>query len=168
MVGEAIEAKTDREAATKPRRTAGPPRGSLVVIGADVSMGPNLVATFVSFLCLIVAPTIGWRVVFALVYVGNVAPFLIPTGWIETATVAAGGSLLFLVIGLIVQVWQHHRPFANRWPIVLAFPTAWALFLPEALVGGGSMLFWIIVGTAVALVFSVHWLVLLAAREAMD
>lgn len=168
MVGDAIEAKTDREAATKPRRAAGPPRGSIAVIGADVPMVPNLVATFVSFLCVFAAPTIGWRVVFALVYVGNVSPFLLPTGWIETAFVAAGGSLLFLVIGLIVQLWQHHRPFGNRWPVVLAFPLAWALFLPEALVRGGSVLFWIIVGTAVALAFSVHWLVLLAAREAMD
>jgi hypothetical protein len=168
MAGEAIEAKTDRESATEPRRTAGPPRGSIAMMGADVSMAPNLVATFVSFLCLIVAPTIGWRIFFALVNVGNVAPFLIPSGWIETATVAAGGSLLFLVIGLIVQVWQYHRPFADRWPIALAFPTAWALFLPEALAGSGSVLFWIIVGAAVALVFSVHWLVLLAAQEAMD
>src|SRR5262245_13981123 len=101
MVGDAIEPEMSRDLARNTRRTARPRRGSIAVIGADIPMVPNLVATFVSFLCLIVAPTIGWRVVFALVYVGNVSTFLLPTGWIETAFVAIGCSLLFLVIGLI-------------------------------------------------------------------
>jgi hypothetical protein len=137
-------------------------------MGAFVPIGPNLIATFVSFLCLFAAPTIGWRVVFALVYVGELSTFLLPAGWIETAFVAIGGSLLFLVIGLILQLWQYHRPFADRWPVLLAFPTAWVLFLPEALITGGSVLFWMIVSSAVALVFSAHWLTFLGAREAVD
>ncbi|HZW31847.1 MAG TPA: hypothetical protein VFF52_14135, partial [Isosphaeraceae bacterium] len=138
-------------------------------MGADVRMFPNLVAAFLSFLCLFIAAKLGWRVAFALVDVGNLSTVLLPAGWIDTAFVAAAGSMLFLVIGLIIQLWQHHRKFDDRWPMVLAFPTAWALFLPEALVGGSSLVFWLLVeGTAVALVFCIHWRVLSAVREAMD
>jgi hypothetical protein len=168
MVGEALEPKTGGEAAMPARRPDGPRRGPIPAAGADVPVAPNVVATFVSFLFVFVAPTIGWRVVFALIDVGELSTFLLPTGWIETAIVAVGGSLLFLVLGLILQLWQHYRPFADRWPIALAFPVAWALFLPEALVGGGSVLFWILVGTGVALAFSAHWLTFLGARETMD
>ena len=50
-----------------------------------------------------------------------------------TLVVALGAALLFLVIGMVLQFWQHHKPFASWWPVVLAFPVTWGLLLPEVL-----------------------------------
>ena len=60
-----------------------------------------------------------------------------------TMLVAFGTAMLFLVIGMILQFWQHHKPFASWWPVALAFPVVWGLLLPELLVRGGSVRYWI-------------------------
>jgi hypothetical protein len=67
-----------------------------------------------------------------------------------------------------VQIWQRHRPFASWWPVVLAIPIAWALLLPETLACRGSVRFWLILGTWIAMAFTVPWLALGGARQAME
>ncbi len=54
----------------------------------------------------------------------------------ETLVIAVVGALLFLVIGVILQAWQYHRPFPSRWPVVLAFPIAWVLSCPRPCCAG--------------------------------
>jgi hypothetical protein len=52
--------------------------------------------------------------------------------------------------------------------MILSFPVVWALVLPEALVRGGSLGFWMSVSTAIAIAFCIHWQALLIAREMVD
>jgi hypothetical protein len=136
-----------------------------------VSIGANFMAAIVSFFCLVIGPWACVETLASLIDLGEVGDWMIqvlPTGLNETFRVAAGGSLLFLVVGWILQVWQHHRPFATGWPIVLAFPVTWALLLPETLVRGGPVLAWILMGGGIAVAFSIHWLALVTVREVMD
>ena len=78
------------------------------------------------------------------------------------------GSLLFLVIGTVLQAWQHHRPFPSRWPVILAFPIACVLLLPECPAARGLVFSGAVVGTVIALAFIVHWVAVRLLREAMD
>jgi hypothetical protein len=137
-------------------------------LGPSISIGANVLATIVSFVFLMIAPFIFLQILFALIDASEIGLLFIPVTLVEAGAVALTGSLLFLVIGVVLLRWQRHRRFASWWPIVLAFPVSWALVLPEAAVRGGSVPFWTAVGTAIALAFCLHWLVLLAAREAMD
>jgi hypothetical protein len=136
--------------------------------GDGVSIGPNLIATLVSFVFLMIAPMVFWEIIFTLVDSDAVDPRVIPNGLVETAGFAIGGSLLFLVIGVILQLWQDYQKIGSRWPVVLAFPVTAILLLPEAWARGDSVAFWIMVGVAVALAFSFHWLALVLASEALD
>ena len=95
-------------------------------------------------------------------------PFGMFAVFIVTGAVAVGVALLCLVIAVIVQFWRHHRPFAAWWPVVLSFPVTWGLLLPEMLVRNGPASYWLLLGAAIAAVFSVHWLALNYARMVLD
>ena len=69
---------------------------------------------------------------------------------------------------MILQFWQHHRPFPTWWPVALAFPVSWALLMPDAIIRGDSLHYWLFAGAATATAFSVQWLALVIAREAME
>ena len=69
---------------------------------------------------------------------------------------------------MILQFWQYQKPFADRWPVVLAFPVFWVLLLPEVLFRQSPLFAWILFGLAIPLAFSVHWRAFVAAREAME
>jgi hypothetical protein len=135
---------------------------------SSLSIGANVIATIISFVVLMIAPTLCLQLLFDLIDAQEIGPVLMPATLIEALLVAMGGSLLFLIIAVVLQLWQRHKRFASWWPMALAFPTAWALILPEPLVRGGSVRFWIIAATLLATAFCLHWLALLAAREAMD
>jgi hypothetical protein len=45
---------------------------------------------------------------------------------------------------------------------------AWGLLLPEILVRGGPTSYWLMLGAAISVAFSVHWLTLVIAREALE
>jgi hypothetical protein len=137
-----------------------------------VPIGPNLLATVAGFLALMAAPWICLQVHLLLLEdaIGEdrIASIFALASPEETCIIAGVGSLLFLVIGMIVQAWQYHRPFASRWPVLLAFPIALGLLMPEAMVRGGSMLSGAIVGVVVAVAFGVQWVSLVVLREEMD
>jgi hypothetical protein len=140
--------------------------------GTAVRIGPNLLAAIVSFLFVLIGSQICLlliNVIFGTdVPVDEIGLLYSMSNLLMAIAVAFAGSLLFLLLGLTVQLWESHRPFAPWWPVVVAFPAAWAIFLPEQLVRGGSAMYWMIVSTAIALAFAVHWLALVAAREAME
>jgi hypothetical protein len=145
-----------------------PEKRSIAIAGEGLPIAPNVAATVVSFFVLVVVPPVGWQVIFAIFETEEVSGVLLPTGFLQIVASALGGSLLFLVIGLILQLWELHKPFASWRPVALAFPVAWVLLVPNALAGNGSVRFWFIVGAVIALAFSLHWLALLGARDAMD
>ncbi len=137
-----------------------------------VPPGPNILATFVGLACLAAAPTICLHTLESLwedaIGEDRVASYFILAPWEETLFMAVAGALLFLVIGLILQAWQHRRPFESRWPAILAFPIAWALIVPETLLRGGPLVSGAVVASAVALAFAVQWGSLVLLRETMD
>jgi hypothetical protein len=140
--------------------------------GEVFALGPNLLSAVVGFVCLMAAPWVCQHIVEDVweEAIGNdpIAALFIMPSLEEALVIAAAGSLLFLVIGAVLQVWQDHRPFSSRWPVVLAFPIAWGLFVPEALLRGGSFLSGALIGTAIAVAFSIQWASLVWLREAMD
>ena len=137
-----------------------------------VPIGPNLIALIVGFTCLMAAPTVCLHTLESLwdyaIVEDPVGSFLVLASWDQFLVHSAAGALLFLVIGLILQAWQHRRPFASRWPAVLAFPIAWGLIAPETALRGGTLLSGAVVATTVALVFAVQWGSLVLLRETMD
>jgi hypothetical protein len=133
---------------------------------------PNLIATIFSFGYMVVVPWILLQVTEWIMNRYDVLDKLDP-GFLAfvqgvSIDVALGSALLFLVIGMIFQFWQHHKPFASWWPVALACPLTWGLLLPEALIRGGSLQFWMLLGVVIALAFTVHWLAFWIAREAME
>ena len=170
----------DREIPTdgKPARTVDAAellalsRPPVTTSGDVLPVAPNLIATIVSFGFMMVVP---WLVIQLIDWIDaryaildDVDPGFIAFAMGVTLVVALGTALLFLVIGMVLQFWQHHKPFASWWPFVLALPLTWVLLLPEVWVRGDSVRYWMLVGTAVALTFCVHWLALVIAREAME
>ena len=140
--------------------------------GDVVPFAPNLIATIVSFGIMAVVP---WVVPWVMDWIvgedsalDEVGPGYLMIVSAVTMLVAFGIAMLFLVIGVILQFWQYHKPFESWWPVALAFPVVWGLLLPELLVRGGSVRYWTILGAAIALAFSVHWLALVVAREALE
>jgi len=137
-----------------------------------VPIGPNLIALIVGFTCLMASPTVCLHTLESLwdyaIVEDPVGSFLVLASWDQFLVNSAAGALLFLVIGLILQAWQHRRPFASRWPAVLAFPIAWGLIVPETILRGGTLLSGAVVATAIALVFAVQWGSLVLLRETMD
>lgn len=145
------------------------PRGSAADV---VPIGPNLYATLASFIVLLVLP---WPCLYILLAVwaeviadDPVAGFLILANPLDSLVHAAVGAVLFLIIAAVLQTWNHHRPFPSRIPVLLAFPVAWGLIVPESLANGGSFLSGIILGSAIALAFGVHWGALRFLNEAID
>ncbi len=137
-------------------------------VGVPVSIAANLVAAFLSFVLLVLAPTILMDFVplpddFAAVFV-----LMVPIAFLERTTAAFGVALLFFVIGIGFQLWQRRKGLPAWWPLVVAFPVAAFLLAPEALVRGESIWGWAELGAAIALAFCVHWLFVLAAVELMD
>jgi hypothetical protein len=140
---------------------------------ADIApIGPNLIALIVGFTCLMAAPTVCLHALESLwdyaIVEDPVGSVLVLASWDQFLVHSVAGALLFLLIGLILQAWQHRRPFASRWPAVLAFPIAWGLIVPETVLRGGTLLSGAVVATAVALVFAVQWGSLVLLRETMD
>ncbi|MGP0062316.1 MAG: hypothetical protein ACLQGP_01775 [Isosphaeraceae bacterium] len=147
-------------------------RYPMTTSGDVLPFAPNLIATIVSFGFVLVVP---WLVLLVSDWIhdrydllDDVDPeFFAFLAGIDIL-VALGVSLLFLVIGMILQFWQHQKPFASWWPFVLACPVVWGLLLPEAWVRGDSVKYWMLVGVAIAVAFSMHWQALMVAREAME
>jgi hypothetical protein len=137
-----------------------------------VPIGANVFATFASFLVLLAAPWICLQILESLwddaIGEDPVATLFVLANPEETLIIAAVGAAFFLVIGIILQAWWYHRPFSLQWPIILAFPIALGLIVPESLLRGGSLVTGTIVGVAVALAFTVHWRVLMHLSEALD
>jgi len=147
-------------------------RPPITTSGDVLPVAPNLIATFVSFGSMMIVPWLALRVIDSLIshaVIDDVDPgLLVVFAMSGTLVFALGAALLFLVIGMILQFGQHHKPFASWWPFVLALPVTWALLLPEVLVHGDSVRYWMLVGVAIALAFCVHWLALVITREAME
>jgi hypothetical protein len=137
-----------------------------------VPIVPNLLATFAGFLALMIAPWICLQIHLAIledaIEDDRVAALFVLASLEETAVIAVLGSLLFLVVGIILQAWQYHRPFPSRWPALLAFPIAMGLLMPEALLRGGSAVSGAVIGAALAVAFGVHWVSVVILREEMD
>ncbi len=151
---------------------AGSSRPLIVTAGDVIPVVPNLAATMASFLFMFALPWACYWMTGLVIgeegMAGDLAAMFMMATLVEDAEIALGTALLFLVIGLILQFWQFQKPFANWWPVALAFPVFWVLLLPEFLVRQSSMFIWILLGTTIPLVFSVHWLVFGAAREAIE
>ncbi len=170
----------DREIPTGRRPVSGAESGRLLVLtrppitspGDVLPFAPNLLATVASFGVMVVIPWVGLWVIDWIMDRYDVLDWLDPAflAFIQgiSVLVAFEAAMLFLVIGLILQFWQHHKPFPSRWPYALAFPVAWGLLLPEALVRGDSVRHLLSMGATIALAFCVHWLLLITAREAME
>jgi hypothetical protein len=163
------------------RTTAGDPgRGPVpkwvdepIVRARDVlPIAPNLFATFAGFVALMVAPFICLQIHQIIledaIDEDRFAGLFIDATLEQAAVIAVVGSFLFLVIGIILQAWQYHRPFPSAWPVVLAFPIAVGLLMPETLLRGGTALTGAIVGLAIAAAFGVHWVALVILREELD
>jgi hypothetical protein len=137
-----------------------------------VPIVPNLFATFAGFLALMVAPWVCLHIHEMIledaIVEDRFAGLFIEATLEQTAVIAVVGSFLFLVIGIILQAWQHHRPFPSAWPVVLAFPIAVGLLMPETLLRGGTALTGVVVGVAIAAAFGVHWVALVLLREELD
>jgi hypothetical protein len=169
------------QAGSVDRMTAGDPGRTPVPEWADepivqsrdvIPIVPNLLATFAGFLALMIAPFICLQIHQAIledaIEEDRLAGWFVLATLEETAVIAVVGAFLFLVIGIILQAWQYHRPFPSRWPVLLAFPIALGLLMPEALLRGGTMLTGAIVGAALAVAFGIQWGALVILREELD
>lgn len=143
-----------------------------VSAGDVVPIGPNLWATVATFAFLVAAPSICLRALEAIwedaIGEDGVASLFVLANPEEILINAAAGALLLLLIGAILQVWQHQRPFPARWPLLLALPIAWGLIIPEALWRGGTVVSGSIVGAALALAFIIQWGIIVLLDELMD
>lgn len=133
---------------------------------------PNVLATFAGFLALMAAPWICLQIHEMIledaIVEDRFAGLFVDATLEQTAIVAVVGASLFLVIGIILQAWQYHRPFPSRWPVVLAFPIAVGLIMSETLLRGGTALTGAVVGVAIAAAFGVYWVALVLLREELD
>jgi hypothetical protein len=151
---------------------AGSSRTLIVTAGDVIPVVPNLVATMSSFLFMLVLPWACYWVTGLVLgeegLAGDLAAMFMTATLVEDAEIALGTAFLFLVIGLILEFWQHQKPFGDWWPVAMAFPVFWVLLLPEVLVRQSSLFTWILLGTTIPLAFSVHWLAFVTAREAVE
>jgi hypothetical protein len=175
------EVEMSEQAGSVDRATAGDPgRVPLqkwvdepIIRARDIlPIAPNLFATFAGFVALMAAPFICLQIHQMIledaIDEDRIAGLFVEATLEQAAVIAVVGSFLFLVIGIILQAWQYHRPFPSGWPVVLAFPIAVGLLLPETLLRGGMALTGAIVGVAIAAAFGVHWVVLVILREELD
>ena len=157
MLDHEIPVRPKSTNASRPGRSRAILRYPIVTAGDVVPIFPNVFATIVGFAFLMIAPgLLLWlaeRVTDDILPIIEIGPFWNLGTLILTTIVSLGGAILFLVIGVILQFWHFHRPFAHWLPVVLAFPVAWGLVLPEYWVRGGPMLYWIFLGFLIARLF---------------
>lgn len=143
-----------------------------VPISDIIPIGPNLLAALASFIALLCAPWVALNLLHAVrqqdVAMDRVASLFLLADLRDLLLNAAAGALAFLLIGVVLQVWQSHRPFPAWWPVLLAFAVAWGLLVPESLLQGGSVVSGAVVASALALAFAMHWVVLIVLCDAMD
>ncbi len=164
---------TDSTEAQPPGRDRDPiVTGRPATVGDVFPLLPNLTAAIVGFVSLMLAPWVCLHILTGVwedaIWDDQIAGRFVVADLEETLIIAVGGAFLFFVIGAIVQVWQHHRPFPSRWPVFLAFPIAWVLLVPEALLRGGSLLSGAVVGSAIAAAFGIQWATFVYLRDAME
>jgi hypothetical protein len=149
-------------------------RNRLSVSASDiVPIGPNIFATMAGYIALLLVPWVSLQILAAVSADASgedqVASLFIVGLFAMTTFVAAGfGALFFLVIGIILQAWQYRRPFPSGRPILLAFPIAWGLIVPEVLLRGGSLLPSIVVTSAIAVAFGIHWTVVVVLSDTLS
>ncbi len=172
MLDHEIPARPTPMSASRPGQSRAILRYPIVTAGDVVPFFPNVLATIAGFVFLMIAPgLLLWlaeRVTDDILPIIEIGPFWNTGTLILTTIVSLGAASLFLVIGVILQFWHHHRPFALWLPVALAFPVAWGLVLPEYWVRGGPMFYWIFLGFLIAFAFSVQWMVLVGARDSLD
>jgi hypothetical protein len=168
MTDAPVESNVRHDVPVMPRATASEFKGALPALGEPVSIAANVVAAIVSFLVLIAAPTILLELMPIPDDIAVVFGQVLPMALLEMVFTAFGIAILFLVIGIALQVWQYRRGFSSWRPLVLAFPIVGLLLVPEALARGGTVRGWAVLGMAIALAFWVHWLAVLAASELTD
>jgi hypothetical protein len=172
MIRRALSTGPDSTGASEVERGTGTPTRLIATTGDVIPLVPNLVATITTFLFTMALPwACYWLIASVVGYeglAGDIAAVFMMATLLEDAGIALGTALVLLVIGMTIQFWQHQRPFANWWPVVLAFPVSWGLLAPELLLRQSPLFVWIICTTAVPLIFSVHWLAFVTSREAME
>ena len=96
-------------------------RYPIVTAGDVVPFFPNVLATIAGFVFLMIAPgLLLWlaeRVTDDILPIIEIGPFWNTGTLILTTIVSLGAASLFLVIGVILQFWHHHRPFALWLPV---------------------------------------------------
>jgi hypothetical protein len=168
MTDAPVEPDVKNYLAEDPAPTVSGTKRPIPAVGEPVSIAANLVAAFLSFLFLVLAPTILLNFVPLPEELAAVFVQIVPLALSERAAAALGVALLFLVLGIGFQVWRYRRGLASWWPLVLAFPVAGVLVVPDALSLAEPIWVWAMMGMAIALAFCVHWLFVLAADELMD
>jgi hypothetical protein len=172
MVDEAVSPNVDSPRLSDLEPIAASSTRSFATAGDVIPLLPNLVATVSTFLFTMILPWACYWLISSVIgeegLAGDLAAVFMTSSLLEEAGIALGIALILLVIGMVLQFWQHHRPFANAWPITAAFPVIWLLLLPEFLLRQSALLSWAVFGTALPLVFCVHWMVLVWSREALD
>jgi len=97
----------------------------------------------------------------------NVGPLALPIFTGGPGEVLAGAGFLTILCMVILSI-DRTRPIPSWLPMALSLPTAWFLILPSAIVRGGPLLSWLVLGVLIACLFCIHWLVLCAARGIWD
>ncbi len=103
-----------------------------------ISIAAHVTAAIGSFSFLILAPTILLEFVPLPDEFSEVLVQVVPLALLERSAAAFEGALVFLVIGIGCQVWQYRRKVSPWWPLLLAFPVAGILIVPDALARGQS------------------------------
>ncbi len=172
MIDQALSTGPDLTEASGVVRVTGASTRSIASAGDVIPIVPNLVATISTFLFTMALPWGCYWLIASVIgddgLAGDIASMFMAATLLEDAGIALATALVFLVFGMILQFWQHQKPFGNWWPVVLAFPVFWVILLPEFLLRQSPLVVWIIFGTAIPFVFSVHWWVLVSAREAAE
>jgi hypothetical protein len=162
------ERDVGKDVKLQPRLEVSEHRRPVRAVCEPLSIAANVIAAIGSFIFLIAAPTILFEFVplpdeYATV-VFETLPLTLP----DRTIAALGVALLFLVIGIGFQLWQCRKGLSSWWPLVLAFPIAGILLVPDAVARGGSVWGWAMLGVAMAMAFCVHWLFVLTTVELLD
>lgn len=150
---------------TRPRRR---PAERLAVRDV-VPITPNAIAVFFSFVVLLVGLRscleILWRVRADIAELDRFTSVIVWGTWQDSLLIAAAGALGFLVIGVMLQVWRHRRPFGAGWPVLLGWLLFLLLILPESIADGASTLPGAVVATIFAFAFAIHWSIVAVMGE---
>ena len=168
MADAPVEQSAGKDAKKNPQLAVSPYKRPIPAFGERVSIAANIIATIGTFLFLVIAPAILLNFVPLPDEFATVLFDTVPLTFPDQLFSALGVALFFLVIGIGFQAWQCRKGLSSWWPLVAAFPVTAILLLPDALARGGSVWAWAMLGAAMALVFCVHWLLVLAAVELID